>query len=221
MRKKISYFCLISFCFFLSNLQANPWYSEYWQQFFMKTYESDRFGVRTFARIETGNHWQKARVILVSEQFVCKVNKHIGLEIHYTYIHGHPLSSPTWRWQHRLELEANKTFYLPCNSQLITRNRLEFRWREKAKPQPDLRFRHRCMFLLPIKTKTVLKAFSCFNEIFYDISRGHFEQDRICPCQLTFEVSHKIDLDVYFIFRMLKENKLLIKSLVLGTQVNF
>ena len=221
MCKKIYYFSLIFFCLFFSKLQAVDWYSEYWQQFFWKAYETERIGIRSFMRIETGNHWKHSRAIFLSEQLAYKVNKDVVLEIHYSYIHGHPLTSSIWRWQHRLELEANRTFDMPCNSQIITRNRIEIRWREKSKPQPDLRFRHRAMFVLPLDTGTALKAFSCFNEVFYDISRGYFDQDRICPCQLTFGITDEVDLDLFFMVRMLVENKILRKSVVVGTQLNF
>ncbi len=197
MRKKIFCLSLIFVCLFFSKLAGENWYSEYWQQFFWKAYETEYVGVRTFVRIESGNHWKNVRSIFLSEQLVYKVNKDVALEVHYSYIHGHPLSSPSWRWQQRLELEANKIFHLPCNSQIITRNRIEFRWREKSKPQPDVRFRHRAMFLLPLNTGTALKAFSCFNELFYDITRKYFDQDRICPCQLTFGISDKVELDLY------------------------
>jgi hypothetical protein len=221
IRIKIVCLCCTYFFLFVSKLSAENWFSEYWQQFFWKAYESECFGVRTFVRVETGNHFKNVRALFLSEQFVYKASKDVAFEIHYSYIHGHPLSAPTWRWQQRLELEANKIFHLPCNSQIITRNRLEIRWREKAKPQPDLRFRHRAMFLVPLENVKPLKAFSLFNELFYDISRGYFDQDRICPCQLTFEVCDKIDLDVFLIIRMLDENKILRKSIVLGTQLNF
>lgn len=221
MRMRKFCFCLLLFCLFFSKLPGNHWHSEYWQQFFVKHYESDRVEVSTFARIETGNHFKKTRVVRVSGQFEYKVNNDVELEFHYSYIHGHPLWSPVWRWQHRLEFEANKIFHLPCNNQIITRNRLELRWRQKAKPRPDVRFRHRVMLLIPLNTGTTLKAFSCFNEFFYDLSRGYFDQDRICPCQLTFGISEKVDIDVFLIFRLLEDNKALQKSIVLGTQLNF
>lgn len=204
-----------------SPLSSENWFSEYWQQFFWKTYESDRFGVRTFIRLETGNHWKNTRALLLSEQLAYKINKDFSLELHYTYIHGHPLSAPSWRWQHRLEFEANRIFRLPWNSQIITRNRLEVRWREKNKPYPDIRFRHRAMFLIPLETGTCLKAFSMFNELFYDISRSYFDQERICPCQLTFAMTDKIDLDLFLIIRLLDESKILRKSVIIGTQLNF
>lgn len=221
LRVKIFCFSCISVFLVFSKLSAVSWYSEYWQQFFLKMYESDRFGVRTFIRIETGNHWQNTRTILLSEQLAYKVNKDVALEMHYTYIHGHPLADPIWRWQNRLELEANRIFRLPCGRQMITRNRLEVRWREKAKPQPDLRFRQRTMLLIPLKTKTALKAFSAFNEVFYNISRGYFDQNRLCPCQLTFGLKDTIDLDLFLIFRILDEIDVLRKSVVFGTQLNF
>lgn len=212
----------IFYCFFIfANLSAENWFCEHWQQLFWKAYESDNFGVRTFARFESENHFKNIRALLLSEQFVYKVSKDFSFEIHYTYIHGHPLSAPNWRWQHRLELEANKTFHLASDCQIITRNRLEIRWREKTKPYPDVRFRHRAMFFMPLDNVKPLQAFSFFNELFLDVSRGYFDQDRICPCQLTFGVADKVSLDVYLIIRLLDESQILRKSVVLGTQLNF
>lgn len=77
------------------------------------------------------------------------------------------------------------------------------------------------MFCVPLENVKPLKVYSFYNELFYDVSRGYFDQDRICPCQLTFEIKDNIDLDAFIIIRMLSENKILIKSVVLGTQINF
>ena len=105
--------------------------------------------------------------------------------------------------------------------QLVMRNRLEFRWREKVQPYPDLRFRHRAMLVIPLKNVYPLKSFSCFNELFYDLDKNYFSQDRLCPCQLNFIVSDTVSLDVFLIMRLFYENMSLKKSLILGTQLNF
>lgn len=118
---------MVYFLLFFSTLSAENWFSEYWQQFFRKAYESERFGVRTYLRIESGNHFKNVRALFLSEQLIYKVTKDVSFEIHYSYIHGHSLISPIWRWQHRLKLEANKVFRLPCDYAIITRNRLEIR----------------------------------------------------------------------------------------------
>lgn len=214
---QLVFICLLCF----AKLSGGTWYSEYWQQFQWKTYSSDRFEVRSFARLETENHWQHLRAFLLSEQLAYKKNKDTSLEFHYTYIHGHSLISPIWGWQHRLEFEFNHIFRLLCDNQLITRNRLELRWRENSRPRPDLRFRHRTTYFVPLKTSIGLKAFSLSNEIFYDISKGDFTQDRICPCQLTFGVAENVDLDVFLMLRLLVQGDQLCKSVLLGTQLNF
>lgn len=212
---------LVYFCLLFSKLSAKNWFSEYWQQFSWKAYESDHFDAKTFLRIETGNHMKNTRALLLSEQFVYKVNKDVSLGANYSYIHGHPLTDPTWRWQHRLELEVYKIFRLPWNFQIITRNRLEIRWRQNQIRNPDSRYRLRAMFLFPLKDVKPLKAFSFFNEVIFIFSRDFFEQARICPCQLTFEITKKIDLDIFFMIRLIDENNTLIKSALLGTQLSF
>lgn len=218
--KATPYF-LIFLLLLFSKISAENWFSEYWQQFFWRTYVHEQFEIRTFFRVESGNHMKKVRAFLFSEQLHYIVNKDVNLELHYTYIHGHPLTNPFWRWQHRLEFEFNRIFRLPYDGQLITRNRLEVRWREKTRPYPDTRFRHRAMLVFPVKNLKPLKYIGIYNEIFYDISRNFFDQDRICPCQLTFGLTKKVDLDVFLMIRMLYENDILRKSVVLGTQLNF
>lgn len=210
-------------CFLLvaSKISAENWFSEYWQQIYWRMFESEHYGVRTHIRLESGNHLKNIRSLLLSEQFAYKFSRDVAFEIHYTYIHGHPIDSPIWRWQHRLELEANKIFFYSGGYQIVTRNRLEIRWIKNAKPQPNFRLRHRVLFFVPLDNVKPLKAFSIGNELFYNISKGYFDQDRICPCQLTFEVSKKVSMDAFLMLRLQYQKTVLIKSVVLGTQLNF
>jgi hypothetical protein len=66
-----------------------------------------------------------------------------------------------------------------------------------------------------------LKSYSIFNELFYDISTSTFNQERFSPLTVTFAVSKETDLDIFFLIRFFRNDKLWHKSLVLGTQLNF
>lgn len=58
-------------------------------------------------------------------------------------------------------------------------------------------------------------SYSVYNELFYNISTHLFTQDRICPCQLTFALTDKIELDVFFLIRFFLTDKIWRKVLFL------
>lgn len=205
---------------FFSPLLGENCYSEYWQSLYWKMWENDSFALKTYVKLETKNHLKSIRSIQFNEQLLWKASKNLSLEIHYTYLHSQSIvSNSKWRWHHRLELEANPLFPLPCHRLIKTRNRLEI-IREKDEPKTLYRLRQRTMLVIPLQNH-VLKAFSISNELFYDISTHLFNQDRICPFQLTFALSEKVDLDVFFLIRLFITDAIWRKSYVIGTQLNF
>jgi hypothetical protein len=205
----------------ICQLQSHDCYSEYWQKLFWKMWENKSFILGTYIKIDTGNGFKSIRSLQFNEQFIWKASNNFFFEIHYAYIHGRLIvpNSP-WRWQHRLELEANPIFQLPWNCLVKTRNRLEIR-RVQTEPKILYRLRQRTMLVIPFEKEGVLKSYSVYNELFYNVSTHLFTQDRICPCQLTFAISDEIDLDVFFLVRFFTANHIWGKSVVLGTQFNF
>lgn len=196
-------------------------YSEYWQQFFWTQWKNDSFALGTYAKFDTKNHMRGLRAFQISEQLAFNVSKNFSLEVHYTYLHGRSIvENSLWKWQHRLELEANRTFHPLGNCLIQTRNRLEIR-REQYESKALFRLRQRTMFVIPIKKYRNLTSFSIYNELFYDLSTRRFTQDRICPCQLTFALSEKIELELFFLVCVFKSNAIWHRSAVLGTQLNF
>lgn len=220
MNRKIFIGLILLQCCSICRLQGNAWYSEYWQQFFCKMWENDSCRLGTYVKVDTGNHFHKIRSVQINEQFRWNVSDNFAVEVHYAYLNGRSVvpHSP-WRWQHRLELEANPTFHF-CRNYVVTRNRLEIR-RLENKPKTLYRLRQRTMFVIPIEGMGMLKSYSLFNEVFYNISIGHFTQDRICPFQLTFALSDKIDMNLYFLVRFIRTNDIWGRSAVLGTQFSF
>lgn len=184
-------------------------------------WERDSFALGTYVKIETRNHLENIRSMQFNEQFIWKAFQNLSLEIHYAYLHDRSITpNSPWRWQHRLELEANPLFHIGCKCLIKTRNRLEIR-RVQTEPKISYRLRQRTMLIVPFENGGVLKSFSLYNELFYNVSTHLFTQDRICPFQLTFAMSDKIDLDVFFLIRFFTTNDIWQKSAVFGTQFSF
>ena len=213
--------CLVLILFPACGLQGTDTYSEYWQKFFWNMWEDEAFALGTYIKIDTGNHFKKIRSFQLNEQFLWKASKHFFLECHYAYLHGRSIvpHSP-WRWQYRIELEANPIFHLRCNYRIQTRNRLEIR-RVQTEPKILYRLRQRTMLIIPFENHNILKSYSLYNELFYNVSTHLFTQNRTCPCQLTFALTDKIALDTFFLIRVFLTDNIWQKSAVFGTQINF
>lgn len=196
-------------------------YSEYWQQFFWKMWEKDPFRIGTYIKIDSGNDFKNVRSMQFNEQFQWRVSKNLALEVHYTYVHGrYVVPGSLWRWQRRVELEANGSFTLFGDCLVDTRNRLEIR-RLQRDPKIRYRFRQRTMFIVPLEAKRIFKSFSVFNELFYNISIERVTEDRLCPFRLTFSLTDKVDMDLFFLIYFIDINSSWKKSAVFGTQFNF
>lgn len=213
-------FILLS-CIPICGLQSENDYSEYWQKIFWKMWRNDSFALGTYIKINTGNHLKNIRSLQFNEQLIWKASKNFSLEFHYAYIHGRAIvpNSP-WRWQHRLELEGNRIFHIFCNSLIKTRNRLEIR-RVQTEPKTLYRLRQRTMLVIPFEDMGILKSFSIYNELFYNISTHFFTQDRICPFQMTFAATDNMEMDFFFLVRIINVNDIWRRSAVLGTQFCF
>lgn len=219
VRKTIVALVLLCTPFF--QIYSNDWYSEYWQRFFWKMWECGPFSLGTYADIKTGNHLKNVRFLEFSEQLFYKASEDFSLEFHYTYIHSRSVVADSpWKWQHRLEFEGNRTFHLPGKNLIQTRNRFEIRKIQNT-PKIQYRLRQQTMLVVPIENCGRLKSFSIFNELFYNLSTHLFNQDRICPCQLTFALSEKADLEVFFLVRFFLKNDIWLRSAVFGSQLKF
>lgn len=184
-------------------------------------WENDSLAVKAYIKMDTGNHLKNVRSIQLNEQFSWKYSENTSFELHGAYIHSRSIveTSSPWKWQYRLELEANRIFHL-YNCIIETRNRLQIE-RVQKEPKTQYRLRQRTMFIFPLKNAGILKAFSAYNEAFYNVLTGRFNQNRICPCQLTVALSDQTKLDLFFLIRFFLSNDLWQKSAVLGTQLRF
>lgn len=212
-------FILLLFC--VCPLHGSEWYSEYWQKLLWKMWKNDSLAINTFMRFDTTNHYKSWRAVQINEQFAWKVSDDLTLEIHYAYLHNRSIVSHSpWRWQNRIELEANRKFHPSCYFEIRTRNRLEIR-RVENEPKTLYTFRQQTMLVFPIENVMPLKAYSFYNEVFYDLSHSRVSQDRLYPIQLTFALSDKVDLEAFFMIRFFLHEDTWKKSGVLGTQFLF
>lgn len=203
-----------------TKLQANNCYSEYWQNLFWTMWQNDTFRIATYVKLETDNHLKDLRYFQLNEQFRFKATKNLTFEVHYAYIHDrHIIPKSPWTWQHRGEFEANYATKISAY-QLETRNRLEVRNIQNDR-EIRFRFRQRTMLIFPFENEGSLKSFSVFNELFYDLTHRLFTQDRVCPFQVTFALTEKVDMDIFFMVRFFESNQMWNKSAVFGTELNF
>lgn len=203
------------------HLYGAEWYSEYWQKLLWTSWENNAYAIRTFMRFDSKNHYKGWRAVQLNEQFAWKALEDLTFEIHYAYLHNQSIVTPSsWRWQHRIELEANPKFHPSSLFEIRTRNRLEIRRVEKD-PKTQYHFRQQTTFFFPIKDVGSLKAYSFYNEVFYDIPRGRVIQDRFYPIQLTYALSDKVEFEVFFMIRFFLNEDVWKKSGVLGTQFAF
>lgn len=172
-------------------------------------------------RFDTTNHYKSWRAVQINEQFAWKVSDDLTLEIHYAYLHNRSIvPNAPWRWQNRIELEANRKFHPSAYFEIRTRNRLEMR-RVENEPKTLYTFRQQTMLFFPIENAMPIKAYSFYNEVFYDLSASRFNQNRLYPIQLTFELTEKLSFEAFFMIRFFLSDDSWKKSGVLGTQFVF
>lgn len=196
-------------------------YTEYWQSLFKSVPTKGPVKFALFSELRSRDQFDGLRFIMVSAQLAYPVNEYLTTEAHYTYIHSKPVvPNMIWRWQQRLELEANITFLLCKKMQLKTRNRLEIR-KLKDLPQIRFRFRQRTMLSIPVENMWRIKEFSIYNELFYDFFNKLFEQNRFYPWQITIELSEKSSLEAYLLWQVFFENKAWRRNYTIGTRLLF
>jgi len=203
------------------HLHGNNWYSEYWQRLSWQIWEKGPWTFGTYFEMRSQNHFKNMRMFQQSELLAYKISEDFQVELHYTYIHERSVvANSLWFWQHRIEIEGNRTFHLPGKNLVKTRNRLEIR-RLQNNPKIQYRLRQLTRFVFPVNGCGALTAFSIYNELFYDASTHLFNQNRFHPVCLTFALSDKVNLDVFFQLRFFLDQGLWHRSAILGTQVSF
>lgn len=217
--KKLFLICILLLS--ISRVYAHDWFTEYWQRLYYKTGECGRYELGTYAELRTKDHWKGFRFVMLSEQLKYNACKNLALELHYTYFHSaNVVPKSPWRWTHRLEVEVNPTFDIDPKLKIRTRNRLEIRRIEKT-PRIQYVFRQRTAFVVPLENMGRLKSYTLHNELFYDFATHLFNQDRFSPCQLNFEITKEVNLDVFVLLQFFIHNTIWHRSFILGSQLNF
>lgn len=120
-------------------------------------------------------------------------------------------------WQFRPELELNPHIQLSEHLRLELRNRMEWRWNERADITVH-RSRHRLQlgWRLPTPVGPLTRLFVS-NEWLSDLHRGQWWENRAVPLGLTFQTSAKTDLDVFYMIFSSRQQALWHHESVLGT----
>ena len=212
---------LLMLCSATSRVDANNWYSEYWQRMQWTTFHYGPWTSRIYAEYRTQNHMQNCRFLLLSEQLAYNVSPHFRLEAHYTYFHRRAVQPKSpWKWEHRFEFEGNRDFDLPKNAKILTRNRFEIK-QEQHNLERQYRFRQRAQLMIPMEGWGTLTAYSIINEVFYDFNTHEIFEDRLTPINLTFQIHKDCTLDVFFLFQFYMRSTNQAKVATLGSQFTF
>jgi hypothetical protein len=120
-------------------------------------------------------------------------------------------------WQLRPELELNPKFDLAPDLRLDWRNRMEWRWNERASLTMH-RTRHRLQlgWKLPRPIGPLTRVFAN-HEWLTDLDRLQWWESRAVPLGLTFKTSARSELDVFYMIFSVRQNAEWSQESVLGT----
>lgn len=207
--------------FLLNSLCAAQWDREYWQYVEMQNWACGPYKVYTVAEARLRDDLSKFYYLRITGNLAYRALPEVDLEAHYSYIHYRPKTAGLpFVTSQRLEFEINPFMVINKDWQLKWRNRLELIKKEGV---PGLRsvFRHRVLIALPIENRGKWVKFAFFDEIFYDLKRHYFTQNRFVPCQFTFALSRHTHMDVFLMIRHFNSANIGYRSCVLGSTLSF
>ncbi len=197
---------------------------QYWSWYTAKIADTEKIDFSIYADARFFNDTEDLGLYLFSPQVTYDFWKNLTLKTSYTNIQvksNNPAASRSeWKFQHRVEIEANPHFQITDWLKFGMRNRMEFRWIEDNGSH-NPRSRHRVGFTIPIKESSSLKAFYMNSEFFYDYAKHEFSENRSVPAGLSFRLDDKTDLAVFYMIQQKKGSDDWSSNQILGTHLVF
>ncbi len=179
---------------------------QYWSRLTLKTWEQKPYSLSTYFDMRLMDDAADPRLYLISEQLAYRWSENLNLGLNYTYLESETrLASgeEIFKYQHRMELEANPHWKPVDWLRIKNRNRVEFRWIEDQ-GSDNARFRHRWEIEFPLKDKSPLQAFFANNEFFYDFNKGEYSENRAIPLGIKLAISEKASVQVFYMIQSRK-----------------
>lgn len=194
-----------------------------WSLWTLETHRAGKFSVLTHGQVRIVDDVQDAGFFLISERLRYRFSERWDLGVSYTYleneIEDRTKKTEEFKYQHRLEVEANPRWTLWNRLKVKNRNRLEFRWIED-KGSDNARLRHRWEFECAFPRAESPRSLYFNNEFFYDLSQREHNENRFVPFGVRFRVHPKTTLGFFYMIQWKKGPKDWSSNQVLGTEVN-
>lgn len=205
-----------------SSWESKKWDLEYWQYFNWKNWEKDPYKLYTIGEFRLNRDITRPYYYKITENFAIRALPYLDLEVHYSFLYKKTRGNTRFTNTQRLEFEANPFVQWDNGFTLKWRNRLELLKKQEVSTIQFV-FRHRIMAIIPLENTGKLTSLHIYDEVFYDFDTHKFTQNRFVPVELSFELTPKTRLNVFFMVRNfvnISSNEWF-RSFVLGSNLEF
>lgn len=210
--------CLIVLLF-VRKLEGTHWDIESWQYLYWTNWKNDQFTLYTIGETRFNRDISKFYYVKISECLAYHYLPFLDLEAHYSYINHKSRGASQFTYSHRLELEATPSFSIKKGLVVVWRNRLDL-IKSVEMAQIKSVFRDRLQLKFDLQYGPLI-AMICSDEVFYDLNRSKFTQNRFIPLELQFEMTKKTFLEVFLMIRNFFTQDKWYRSIVLGAELDF
>ncbi|MFA6917048.1 MAG: DUF2490 domain-containing protein [Parachlamydiales bacterium] len=201
-------------------IKANDHLIEFWPQFNIGQWEKDKWKLEAHIELRFTEPITRLRYFEYSEKLAYQAFKYLNFRAGLTYITEKKFDQVKYRYNTRLEFEANPSLPLGEKTLLTLRNRLELR-KFQDNNAINFRSRHRLRVAIEPSSKTTFKTISMSDEIFYDYTQDQFVENRYIPIQFEFEVSSELDIALYLMLKSSQATSGWSQSFIIGSNFDF
>lgn len=197
---------------------------QYWPRLLIKAIDTKYVDYTSYGEIRFMRDAGRPGLWQTSQKIQYDFLKNLSFVTTYTYLENKVTDTKRktdeFQYHHRMEFEFNPHWQPAGRFKLFNRNRMEFRWIED-KGSDNGRYRQLWEVELPTKVKQIpfLKSIYVNNEIFVDFNRRTLAENRATPIGITFRLSEKNSIKVFYLIQSKKGASDWSSNQILGTQL--
>ena len=191
-----------------------------WSRLTLKTWQQGPWSLSTYGDLRLMDDVSESRLYLVSEQLKYRWLQNMDLGVNYTYLESKARRAwgpEEFKYQHRLELEANPGWSVWDRLMVKNRNRVELR-RIEDQGSDNTRFRQLWELSFPLRDKAAFKSIYTNNEIFVD-DQGRINENWVIPLGAEFDINDKTSLKIFYMVQSRKGTADWSSNQIIGTHV--
>lgn len=204
------------------SVEAKKWDVEFWQYAYWTQAEWGPYKFYGVGEVRLRKDLTKFYYYRLSECFAYRALPCLDLEAHFSSIYNKSHGATHFTNTQRLEFEINPFQKYEYGVEFQLRNRIELLKRQHVK-HIQFVFRQRVRISIPITCCGHLTAYRISNEFFYDFDHHKYSQNRFIPLQLAFDISQKLQMELFFMLRdhFSFSTSKWYRSLVFGSELRF